>query len=240
MKRFAVIAASLFWLCGCSLNGNSSVSSSVTEVTEIQTTEAQTTETSITTTKTTTNTVVTTVGSVTTTISTPETTVAVHETIERKIKVDEDVFKAIECVQNEYDSEPYTIFDGTNYIVYDNEICFFADEVSKVQNDTLGEITGEDDLIAKAREVFIEVVGQDYINMAEAEYIDKNGEKFAIAERTTPVYYTNYYAEYDVWYINPCMPSGVTEDGKSFFTIQDNPPFLIIYGNSGKIIGCRF
>ncbi len=169
-----------------------------------------------------------------------EISVAVPQTIERKIEVDEDTFNAIVFVENGYHPGPYNIFDGTNYINYDNEICFLVDEVSKVPNDTLGPITDEDDLIAKSRDVFIATLGQDFIDRVEADHIERNGKMVAIIERHTPLYSTQYYEEYDVWRISPCLPSGKTEDGKTFDTIFDNPPFLIVKGNSGKIIGCRF
>lgn len=173
-----------------------------------------------------------------------ETTTADSETTETENKADEDIFEAIAFVCNErwngYDKEPYTIYTGTNYITYDNEIDFFMDSVSRIRINTLGKIDNEQDLISKARKVFIEVLGQDYIDRAEAEYLDRDGVKIAITERTTPVYNIAYYEEYDVWYISACMPSGVTEDGHTFATIHDNPAFLMIRGSNGKIIGCRF
>ena len=173
-----------------------------------------------------------------------ETTTADSETTETENKADEDIFEAIAFVCNErwngYDKEPYTIYTGTNYITYDNEIDFFMDSVSRIRINTLGKIDNEQDLISKARKVFIEVLGQDYIDRPEAEYLDRDGVKIAITDRTTTVYNIAYYEEYDVWYISACMPSGVTEDGHTFATIHDNPAFLMIRGSNGKIIGCRF
>ncbi len=180
----------------------------------------------------------------TSSFTTTSSVVTTSEMADIASKTGEDVFEAIEYVCNErwngYFKEPYTIYNGTNYITYNNEIDFFMNNVFRIKNSTLGKIDSEQDLISKARSVFIEVLGQDYIDRAEAEYIDRNGVKIAIETRTNPVYNVAYYNEYDVWYISACMPSGVTEDGDKFATIQDNPAFLIINGNNGKIIGCRF
>ena len=246
MKKTAVIIASvLFLLCGCGTDINSDVPSITEDVTEAETAEVTTTltttsTTSTATTNTTTRKAVRTTAAATTTAAETTAAQAVHGTIERKVEVDEETFKAIEAVKNGHYFSPYNIFDGTNSIDYENEICFLVDEVRKVPNDTLGAIADEDDLIAKAREVFIAVLGQDFIDWIEADHVERNGEMVAIVERTTPLYYTHYYEDYDVWEIKPCQPSGILENGQHLDTIFDNAPFLIVRGDSGKIIGCRF
>ena len=82
-------------------------------------------------------------------------------------------FKAIEYVcyklWNGYYKDSYDIFNGSEHITYDNEIDFFMDNVSKIENSTLGEITDEQDLIIKSKEVFIEILGQDFIERVEAD-----------------------------------------------------------------------
>jgi len=225
MKRYSFICILILIIfCSCS---------NKTDVADVS--EQQITETSDT---------VSSISSETTTAVSTVATDTDSEMIETENKADEDIFEAIAFVCNErwngYDKEPYTIYNGTDYITYDNEIDFFMNSVSRIKNNTLGKIDNEQDLISKARKVFIEVLGQDYIDRAEAEYLDRDGVKIAIAERTTPVYNIAYYEEYDIWYINACMPSGVTEDGHTFATIHDNPAFLMIRGSNGKIIGCRF
>lgn len=168
----------------------------------------------------------------------------IPESTEDAGMTDAEIYAVIEYVCEEgwipYSKEPCIIFDGTDYITYDNDIAFYMDGVSKLPDSTLGQIESEQDLIAKAREVFIARLGQDFIDRAEAEYVERDGERVAIAARTTPVYKVQYYDKYDVWYIRPCMPSGTTADGKDFVTLLDNPPFLIVNGSDGKIIGCRF
>lgn len=235
MRKIVIPLFCIGLLCGCSDKAESSAGSASNEISVTENTTAIETNAATTTKTTTTSAETTTVPE---TIA--ETSAAVHQTIERKIEVDEDTFNAIVFVENGYHPGPYNIFDGTNYINYDNEICFLVDEVSKVPNDTLGPIADEDDLIAKSRDVFIATLGQDFIDRVEADHIERNGKMVAIIERSTPLYITQYYEEYDVWRIRPCLPSGKTEDGKTFDTIFDNPPFLIVKGDSGKIIGCRF
>ena len=246
MKKTAVIIASvLFLLCGCGTDINTDISSVTEEATEAETAEVTTTltttsTTSTVTTNTTTKKAAMTTAAATTTAAETTATQAVHETIERKVEVDEETFRAVEAVENGNYFSPYNIFDGTNSINYENEICFLVDQVSKVPNDTLGAIADEDDLIAKAREVFIAVLGQDFIDRVEADHIERDGEMVAIVERRNPLYYTHYYEDYGVWEIQPCLPSGTLENGQHFDTIFDNPPFLIVKGDSGKIIACRF
>lgn len=153
-------------------------------------------------------------------------------------------FKAIEYVcyklWNGYYKDSYDVFNGSEHIIYDNEIDFFMDNVSKIENSTLGEITDEQDLIIKSKEVFIEILGQDFIERVEADYSVKNGVKLAIVERRTPVYAVEYYDEYDIWYIYPCMPSGKLEDGSGLDTIYEWGAFLMVRGSDGKIVACRF
>ena len=244
MKKYVIIAAAALLLCGLVSCGDTSASSVISETvtTAMQTSETTSTTTAETATSATTTKAATTAETATTSAetTTAETSTPAHQTIDRKVEVDEETFNAVAFVEQNYFDEKYNIFDGTNYINYDNEICFLVDQVSKVPNDTLGAVADEADLIAKAREVFIAVLGQDFIDRVEADHIERNGQMLAITERINPTYITQYYEEYDVWWIRPCLPSGILEDGSHADTIFDNPPFLIVKGDSGKIIACRF
>lgn len=154
------------------------------------------------------------------------------------------IFKAVEYIcynlWNGYYKDSYDIFNGSEHIIYDNEIDFFMDSVSKIENSTLGEIIDEQDLILKSKEIFIEILGHDFIERVEADYTIKNGVKLAIVERTTPVYSVEYYDEYDIWYICPLMPSGKLEDGSPLVTLYEWQAFLMVRGSDGKIVACRF
>ncbi|MBQ8515247.1 MAG: hypothetical protein IJ496_07605 [Ruminococcus sp.] len=236
MKKYCfLLLLILMSLCSCSNKDDNKMRSKadVTAVAEQQVTEA-----------------VETANILSTSISTtgPATTAAsdIIETIESSSEVGdfEQTVEAIEYVCNDrwngYSREPYIIYNGTEHITFENEIDYYMNNVSKIKNDIVGKIVSEQDLISKAREIFIDILGQEYIDCVEADCIINDGERVAITSRITPIYRVEYYKEYDVWYINPCMPSGITEDGEAFATIHDLPPFLIICGNDGRIIACRF
>lgn len=96
-------------------------------------------------------------------------------------------------------------------------------------------VADKDDLIEQARSIWIEILGSDYIERIESEYIEIDGELLKY-ERNVPPYTVEYYDAYDVWYINPNAPSGVTENGIKFGT-PSMPPYLLIRGEDGKILG---
>ncbi len=96
-------------------------------------------------------------------------------------------------------------------------------------------VADKDDLIEQARSIWIEILGSDYIERIESEYIEMDGELLKY-ERNVPPYTVEYYDAYDVWYINPNAPSGVTENGIKFGT-PSMPPYLLIRGEDGKILG---
>lgn len=236
MKKYCfLLFLILMLLCSCSNKDDNKIHSKAdaTAVAEQQVTEAVETDSILST-------------SISATVPVTTTTSDIIETIENSNEAGnfEQTVEAIEYVCNDrwngYSREPYIIYNGTEHITFENEIDYYVNNVSKIKNDIVGEIVSEQDLISKAREIFIDILGQEYIDCVEADYIVNDGERVAITSRTTPIYRVEYYKEYDVWYINPCMPSGITEDGKEIATINDSPPFLIICGNDGRIIACRF
>lgn len=227
-KKHILLVFSMLFLCSCNHNENTE------NKIEIDTTisnEQITTETLA---------IITTITTKTTTTITTETTTIVTESNDEYTQI----FNAVEVVCNTllngYDKEPQDVFNGSEHIIYDNEIDFFMDSVSKINNSTLGEITDEQDLISKSREIFIEILGQDFIDRVEADYSIKDGVKLAIVERNTPLYYVDYCNEAGIWYIYPCMPSGKLEDGTKFNTIYEFGAFPMVRGRDGKIVACRF
>lgn len=235
-----ILIFSMLLLCSCSHK------ESTENKIEIDTTianEQVTTETSAMITTTTKKTTTTTI---TETNIAPETTTKTDTTTITTEGDDEysQIFNAVEIVCNTllngYDKEKYDIFNGSEHIIYDNEIDYFMDSVSKINNSTLGEITDEQDLISKSREIFIEVLGQDFIDRVEADHIVRNDVKLAIVERTTPLYRVDYCDEVDIWFIYPCMPSGKLEDGSGLDTIYEWGAFLMVRGSDGRIVACRF
>lgn len=221
----------LLLLCSCGMAEGTEVTEEIETSSVIEPTTTQTSSTACTTASSA-QTTVTTVTTTTAETSTASTTAEDTEYMQN--------FEAVEFVRGNYFTDPYPVFDGTETTVYENEIDFYIKFASKLENNVLGTITDEQDLTAKSREVFISVLGQDFIDKVEADYYEIDGVKLKFIERTTPVYYVKYYEEYDVWYIVPYIPNGTLENGKRLDRIYEWPPFMIVRGSDGKIIGCRF
>ncbi len=131
--------------------------------------------------------------------------------------------------------EDYKIFDGTQHITYKNQAYYLMHNAEPYSDSLYGQITCEEDVIKIAREIFAIERGDEFVELIESEYIEMDGELVKY-ERNVPPYTVEYYDEYDVWYINPNAPSGVTEDGIKFGT-PSMPPYLLIRGEDGKILG---
>ncbi len=151
---------------------------------------------------------------------------------------DYDVVKEIRQKQGATDFEPYNIFNGKEHISYKDEADFLTSSAEKLENRFLGEIVDENDLIAKAREVFAFCLGDSYIAYVERETAKYEGVEMKL-ERSNPPYRTEFYEDSGVWFITTLPPSGKLENGKGVDVIWDNPPFLLIRGSDGKIIGCQ-
>lgn len=99
-------------------------------------------------------------------------------------------------------------------------------------------VADKDDLIEQARNIWIERLGSEYIERIESEYVEIQGELVRY-ERDVPPYSVKYYEEYDVWHIHTNAPSGITENGTIVAT-PSMPPYLLIRGEDGKILGALF
>lgn len=181
--------------------------------------------------------VTTTVTTATETTSTKQiTTVAVTETTtgytEREILVSfyTETFGEL--------MEDYTIFDGTQHITYKNEADYLMHNAEPYSNFPYGQVTCEEDVIKIAREIFAIECGESFVEHIESEYVEIQGELVRY-ERNVPPYSVKYYEKYDVWYINPNAPSGVTENGIKIAT-PSMPPYLLIRGEDGKVLGALF
>lgn len=217
---FWVLLLSTFLLIftGCKNTDETVQTESPTEeVTTIQTTSTETTTTTQQT---------TTATTVTTTATTAETTTGYTE---REILVSfyTETFGDL--------MEDYIIFDGTQHITYKNEADYLMHNAEPYSDSPYGQITCEEDVIKIAREIFTEERGESFVEHIESEYVEIQDELVRY-ERDVPPYTVEYYDEYDVWYINPNAPSGVTENGINFAT-PSMPPYLLIRGEDGKILG---
>lgn len=117
----------------------------------------------------------------------------------------------------------------------DDHVDYLMNTAEYVSEEPLGSIADNEDAIEKARMVWIEYLGSDYIESIESDYIEVNGESMHY-ERENPPYDVNYYDEYDIWFVKPIYPSGIREDGVEFAT-PGMSPYLIIRGSDGKILG---
>ncbi len=133
--------------------------------------------------------------------------------------------------------EPYPVLgENSEIIEYESEADYLIQTAKTIPERCLGNISSEEILIEKAREIWTEKFGTEYIERIESEYVDVDGVKMKY-ERRYPTYHTKYYEEYDVWYIVPSSPSGTREDGVSFDVIWDFPPYLLVRGEDGMILG---
>lgn len=116
-----------------------------------------------------------------------------------------------------------------------NTIDYMISRADKLSERVLGEITSEEDAVEKAKTVFIELGLSDWIERAESEFVEIDGEKIKYQRRNKP-YSVKFYDEYDACWVMPNPPAGVTEDGKEIDT-PAMPPYVIIRKSDGKILG---
>lgn len=213
---------------GC---GNNSLSSSLSEQLESETVTETTTAKESTTTATehiTTTTTTSATAAQTTEPPTQEPTEGLREIVEAV---------CVEIGEGQFLEETYTVREGNGeFHVYENYADFIMHRAQNLPERWLGSISGEDDLIEKYRAILIEKMGSWYIDYVESEYVERDGVKIKF-ERRYPPYDVKYYEEYDVWYIVTNPPSGVREDGVPFDVIWDWPPYLLVRGEDGMILG---
>lgn len=99
---------------------------------------------------------------------------------------------------------------------------------------SLGSIVSEEDAIQKAKFVLIETEGAEFIERIESDIVELNGEKIRY-QRTNSPYNVTFYEEYDVWLIDPNLPSGITENGSPVMT-PGMTPYVMLRGSDGKVL----
>lgn len=241
-----LLSTFLFAATGCKSSDEAAQTQSSTEtVTTTVTTATVTTTTltkpTVTTTSQTTSTETTTTQQPTTPQITSTETITIQETTTAVITettTEDTEIEILEFISTEmygYLVEDLKIFDGTQHITYKNHAYYLMHNAEPYSDSLYGQITCEEDVIKIAREIFAIECGDEFVELIESEYIEMDGELVKY-ERNVPPYTVEYYDEYDVWYINPNAPSGVTEDGIKFGT-PSMPPYLLIRGEDGKILG---
>lgn len=96
------------------------------------------------------------------------------------------------------------------------------------------EVNSEDVAKSRAKTVFIESIGQKFIDELESDYYEKNGQMLRL-ERNTPPYRCFYYNEYDVWVVTAVLRSGKLEDGTSLEHTGESP-YVLIRGKDGALL----
>ncbi len=96
------------------------------------------------------------------------------------------------------------------------------------------EVNSEDAAKSRARTVFIESIGQEFVDELESDYYEKNGQMLRL-ERNAPPYRCIYYDEYDVWAVTAVLRSGKLEDGTSLEHTGESP-YVLIRGKDGALL----
>ena len=96
------------------------------------------------------------------------------------------------------------------------------------------EVNSEDVAKSRAKTVFIESIGQEFIDELESDYYEKNGQMLRL-ERNDPPYRCVYYNEYDVWAVTAVLRSGKLEDGTSLEHTGESP-YVLIRGKDGALL----
>jgi hypothetical protein len=96
------------------------------------------------------------------------------------------------------------------------------------------EVNSEDVAKSRAKTVFIESIGQKFIDELESDYYEKNGQMLRL-ERNTPPYRCFYYNEYDVWVVTAVLRSGKLEGGGSLEHTGESP-YVLIRGKDGALL----
>mgnify|MGYP003309641184 FL=1 len=96
------------------------------------------------------------------------------------------------------------------------------------------EVNSEDVAKSRAKTVFIESIGQEFIDELESDYYEKNGQMLRL-ERNDPPYRCVYYKEYDVWVVTAVLRSGKLEDGTSLEHTGESP-YVLIRGKDGALL----
>lgn len=203
--------------------GTSCTEMSESEISFSQTEEIVTTETSISTSASiiqTTESIETTAIGIQTTKAIETTAIEIHTT-ESDESAERQLLRDI-CFNELHDS-------------FEDTVDYMISKAEMLSDRVLGKITSEEDAIEKARAVLIELGMSDWIERTESEFVEIGGEKVKYQRRGKP-YSVEFYDEYDVYYVVPNPPSGITEDGRGVDT-PAMPPYVIMRKSDGKVLG---
>lgn len=128
---------------------------------------------------------------------------------------------------------------------YKCEADYIIANAQKLPEKFYGSISDEEALINITRKIFSENIsdreGMNIVDYIEREYIIDNstGEKITLDRPDNKFYRTEYFEDYDVWYITPERWSyKKIINGKEFVGtgLWELPPYLYVRGCDGKIL----
>ncbi len=112
---------------------------------------------------------------------------------------------------------------------------YMREKAQELSGTLFGEITSEEDAIAKGRDVLLLIGAGDSVERAESEYVEIDGTLVKYQRDGEP-WHVEHFPEYDAWRVTPALPSGVTEDGR-FVAAPGQPPYVILRGADGAVLG---
>lgn len=112
---------------------------------------------------------------------------------------------------------------------------YMREKAQELSGTLFGEITSEEDAIAKGRDVLMLIGAGDSVEHAESEYVEVDGELVKYQRDGEP-WHVEHFPEYDAWRVIPALPSGVTEDGR-YVAAPGQPPYVILRGADGAVLG---
>lgn len=112
---------------------------------------------------------------------------------------------------------------------------YMREKAQELSGTLFGEITSEEDAIAKGRDVLLLIGAGDSVERAESEYVEIDGTLVKYQRDGEP-WHVEHFPEYDAWRVTPALPSGVTEDGR-FVAAPGQPPYVILHGADGAVLG---
>ncbi len=125
--------------------------------------------------------------------------------------------------------------DGESEELALDTAAYMREKAQELSGTVFGEISSEEDAIAKGRDVLLLMGAEDFVERAESEYVEIDGEPVKY-ERDGAPWHTEYFSEYDTWRVTPALPSGMTEDGR-YVAAPSQPPYVILRGADGAVLG---
>ncbi|WP_019680903.1 hypothetical protein [Ruminococcus flavefaciens] len=164
-----------------------------------------------------------------TTASAVITTTAAENTSADK---DEDIMTIVkEVCMRYYDAPEYSEKDA------EKEAELLIDRAKEFTEQDPVEVNSEDVAMSRAKTIFIESIGQEFIDELESDYYEKNGQMLKL-ERNDPPYKCVYYDEYDVWAVTAVLRSGKLEDGTGLEHTGASL-YVLIRGKDGALLAAH-